>query len=115
MASEGLDAEFFTEVLESNKDAVRATVRDALLAGVKRQFEWELPEAVKKTVNEFITEEVVPEVRAELSANKDAFVAAATEMAKSASVEIAKAMQTTIAKNLTNSWTLRKVVEECLK
>lgn len=108
-----LDAQFFTEVLESNKDAVRATVRDALIEGIKRQFQWELPEAVKKEVNAFLTDEVLPSVRAELEANKEEFVEAATTMVRGVPAEIAKAMQEQLAKNLTNSWTLRKVVEAC--
>jgi hypothetical protein len=112
---EALDGAFFTGVLETNKDAVRAAVRDALLDGVKRQFQWELPDTVKKAVAEFVTEEIVPEIRAELEANKEAFVAAATQMAAGAAAEIAKAMQEQIAKNLTNSWTLRKVTEELFR
>lgn len=110
VASE-LNEEFFASVLESNKDAVRATVRDALLAGVKRQFEWELPEAVKVAVREFVTNEIIPEIQAELQANKETFVNAATEIVRAAPVEIAKAMQEHLAKNLTDSWKLRKVVE----
>jgi transcription termination factor NusB len=113
--SPALDAEFFNEILESNKDAVRATVRDALLEGVKRQFQWELPDAVKKAVAEFVTDEIIPEIKAELEANKDTFVQAATDMVRGAPAEIGKAMQAHLAKNLTDSWKLRQVVEACFK
>ena len=106
-----IDEAFFSEVLESNRDAVRNSVKEALLSGIKRQFEWELPEAVKATVAEFIRDEIIPELKADLEANKDVFVDAATEMVKAAPAEIGKAMQTHLAKNLTNSWTLRKIVE----
>lgn len=109
--ADALDADFFTDILETNKDAVRATVRDALLDGVKRQFQWELPEAVKKAVTEFVTEQIIPEVKAELEANKDVFVNAATEMVRGAPAEIGKAMQEQLAKNLTDSWKLRKLIE----
>ena len=78
---------------------------------MKRQFQWELPEAVKKAVTEFVTEEIIPEVKAELEANKDVFVTAATEMVKGAPAEIGKAMQAQLAKNLTDSWKVRKIVE----
>jgi len=107
----GLTADFFTEVLESNREQVRAAVRDAMLDGVKRQFQWELPEAVKREVQAFITEDIIPAIRADLIANKETFVTAATQMASAAPAEIAKAMQEHMAKNLTNSWTLRKVVD----
>jgi hypothetical protein len=106
-----LNEEFFNEVLESNKDAVRRAVQDALLAGVKRQFEWELPAAVKATVEKFILDEVVPAIHADLAANKEALVTAATEMVRGVPAEIGKAMQEKLAANLTNSWTMRKIVE----
>jgi hypothetical protein len=115
MASEadsgGLSADFFTDILEQNKDAVKATVRDALLEGVKRQFQWELPEAVKKAVKEFLADEIIPAVKLELEANKDALVQAATEIVKGAPAEIGKAMQAHLAASLTNSYKLRQVTQ----
>lgn len=113
MQQSGFDEAFFTSVLETNKDAVRDTVREALLAGVKRQFEWEIPAALQKAVQEFITEEIIPEIRADLMANKEEFVTAATEMVRAVPVEIGKAMQEQLAKNLTQSWTIRKLAEAC--
>jgi hypothetical protein len=107
----GLDGAFFTDVLENNKDSVRAAVRDALLDSVKRQFQWELPEAVKKTVSEFVADEIIPEIKAELEANKEAFITAATDMARGCAAEIAKAMQEQVAKNLTQSWNVRKLAD----
>jgi hypothetical protein len=106
-----LDATFFTDILESNKDAVRAAVRDTMLDSVKRQFQWELPEAVKKTVTDFVNDEIIPEIKAELESNKEAFITAATDMARGVAGEIAKAMQEQVAKNLTQSWNVRKLAE----
>ncbi|MBB6424981.1 hypothetical protein [Sphingopyxis sp. JAI128] len=107
-----IDADFFTTVLDENRESVRAAVRDALLDGVKRQFQWEVPEAVRKEVADFIATEVIPDLRAELVKNKAAFIDAATELAKAAPIELAKAMQARMAENLANSWKLKKVVEE---
>ena len=106
-----LDAAFFTDILESNKAKVREAVRDSLLEGVKREFQWELPQAVRKVVNEFISEEIVPEIRAELETNKEEFVRAATDIVKGATAEIGKALQEHLAKNLAQSWTMRKLTE----
>lgn len=110
-----IDEAFFTEVLESNRDAVRESVKQAMLEGIKRQYEWELPNAVKETVSAFVRDEIVPEIKANLEANKDVFVDAATEMVKGAPAEIGKAMQKQLAENLTNSWQLRKIVEACFQ
>lgn len=110
-----MNTEFYTDVLEENKDAVRAAVKNALLEGVKRQFEWELPQAVKDEVHTFIKTEIVPAIQADLIKNKEAIVDAATEMVRGAPAEIGKAMQEQLAKNLTNSWQLRQIVEACFK
>lgn len=117
MASEPtqLGETFFTSILEENKQALREKLRETLLAGVARQFEWELPEAVKKAVAEFVADEIIPEIRAELTASRDEFVNAATAMVRGIPAEIGKAMQERLAGNLTNSWTVRKIAEECFK
>ena len=109
-----LSEDFFLNILESNKEEVRSTVRNALLDGVKKQFEWELPQAVRTAVAEFITEEIIPEIKAELEANKNAIVDAATEMVRGAPVEIGKAMQAKVAESLTHSYNLRKMMEAIL-
>lgn len=108
-----IPSDFYEGILTENRDAVRAAVKEALLSGIKRQFEWEIPDAVKAEVREFITNEVMPQIRADLTANKDEFVNAATTMVRSIPAEIAKAMQSQLAANLTRSWTLRKVVDAC--
>lgn len=110
--NESLTSDFFTGILDENREKVRAAVRDTLLESVKQQFKWEVPEAIRKEVSDFIATEVIPDVRAELMKNKAAFVDAATEIAKAAPIELAKAMQQKVAENLTNSWKLKKVIEE---
>lgn len=110
-----MDSQFFTDILEQNKDAVKKQVIDTMMQSIQRQFQWELPESIKKEVSAFIDAEVLPAVRAELIANKATFVEAATELARTAPLEIAKAMQASAAKNLTQSWTLRNVVGELFK
>lgn len=110
-----LSTEFFTDILEGNRSAVKAAVTDALMSGIKRQFEWELPNAVKEEVSKFVTDQIVPEVRAQLLANKDDLVDAAIVMVRGIPAELSKAMQEQLAKNLTQSWTLNKIIEACFK
>jgi len=110
-----ISADFFTDILESNKGAVKAAVTDALMSGIKRQFEWELPNALKEEVAKFITDEIVPEIRSQLLANKDELVGAATTMVRGIPAEIAKAMQEKLANNLTQSWQLTKIIDACFK
>lgn len=109
-----LNAEFMLSVLEDHRPAVKAAVKEALMSGIKRKFEWELPEAVQKAVEDFIQTEIIPEIRAQLTADKDVFVSAATEMVKSVPVEIGKALQVQIAKNLTSSYKLESLIKALL-
>lgn len=106
-----INEQFYTEILEQNKDAVRQAVADAMLDSIKREFQWELPNALKKVVNEFIEEEIAPSVRAQLLENKDELVQAATALIAGVPAEIGKALQMHLAKTLTDSWKLRKVTE----
>lgn len=106
-----MDDKFYTEVLESNKSAVRKAVTDAMMDGIKRKFEWELPATVNKEVSRFVEEEIVPAIRADLLAQKDEIISAATAMIKGVPEEIAKAMQERLAVSLKDSWKLRKVTE----
>src|SRR5690554_2244652 len=105
-----MDAEFFNNVLEQNKDAVREQVKQSLLDSIKRQNAWELPDQVKKEVAAFMEKEVLPEIRNALLENKDEIVSAATECVRSVPAEIGKAMQKQVAENLTSSWKLRGVI-----
>ena len=109
-----LSAEFMLSVLDDHRDTVKAAVKEALMSGIKRKFEWELPNAVSSAVDEFIKAEVVPEIRAQLTADKDVFVNAAIEMVKSVPVEIGKALQLQIAKNLTSSYKLEALIKAVL-
>lgn len=106
-----MNDQFYKEILEENKDAVRQKVKEAMLESVAKEFQWELPKVVREAVNEFVQEEIVPAVRAELLENKDAMVQAATDMIAGVPAEIGKAMQEQLAKTLTDSWKLRKVTE----
>ncbi len=106
-----MNDEFFKEVLEQNKDAVKQKVVEAMMQGIQQKLSWELPETIKKEVDAFITAEVLPAVKAELMKNKDVFVNSATTFVNGIPAEVGKAMQQQVAKNLTTSWNLRKLAE----
>ena len=110
-----ISTDFFTDILENNRENVKSAVTEALMSGIKRQFEWELPNSVKEEVTKFITDEVAPEIRAQLLANKDELVDAAITMVRGIPAVIAVSMQEQLAKNLTNSWTLTQIVQACFK
>ena len=106
-----MNDEFYKEILEENKEAVKNKIREAMFDGIKRQFEWELPNAVKEEVQKFIKEEITPSIREDLLQNKDAMVEAATNMIAGIPAEIGKKLQEDLAVNLKNSYKLRKITE----
>ena len=107
-----MEDKFYTEILEENKEAVREKVRQTILDGIQEKFKWELPNAVNEAVNEFVKDEVVPEIKAQLLEDKDEIVNAATTIAKGIPVELGKALQERLAKNLAESWTIKKIAKE---
>lgn len=106
-----MDADFYKEVLEENKEAVKQKVKEAMLDAVTRKFSWEVPEQINSIVSEFITEEIAPALRDELMENKNAIVESATTIVSGIPAELGKALQEHLAKNFTDSWKLRKVTE----
>ena len=106
-----MDDRFYTEILEQNKSAVREKVKEALLESVGNEFKWELPLALKEIVNEFIKDEIIPEVKKELFENKDQIVESCTSIVRAVPAEIGKAMQEKLAETLTSSWKLKGVTD----
>ena len=104
-----MNTDFYTEILEENKEAVKQRVKDAILESVTCRFEWEVPEALNKLVADFMKKEIIPELRKELYESKDEFVDLATEIIRGVPAELGKAMQAKLAETLTDSWKLKKV------
>lgn len=106
-----MNEDFYKEILEENKEAVKQKVTEAMFASIENKFKWELPEAVSKEVNSFIKEEIAPAVRESLLEDKDAIIKTATEAVSLIPAEVAKALQEHLAKTLTDSYKLRGVTK----
>ena len=109
-----MDDEFYTKILEENKADVIEKVRQAMFEGIEKKFSWELPKVVSDAVDDFVRDEVVPEIRSRLLEDKEAIIDAATAMIRQLPAEIGKAMQEKVAENLSSSWKLEKVVHGLL-
>jgi hypothetical protein len=99
------------ESLKDNKDQIKAAVTKQLIERITSQYRYDIPETIQKEVDTFIAEQVVPEVRAQLFANKEAIVNGATSIALGVAGEVAKAVQAKIAENLTSSYNVNKMME----
>lgn len=106
--------DFYRGVLEKNKDKIRQSVEETFLEQIQNDFKYRMPEAVRKSVDEFISSEIVPIIQAQLQKDKDKIAKAATEAAVTIAMEVGKAIQTQAADNLTKSWNIKKIIEGVL-
>jgi hypothetical protein len=67
--------------LEENKIDIQSAVKAATIKAMTQHLEWSLPNGVREVVATFIEEEIVPEVKAHLQAQKGVIVEAACKAA----------------------------------
>ncbi|NCC53535.1 MAG: hypothetical protein EOM20_20310 [Spartobacteria bacterium] len=99
------------EALEENRENIKAHVRQVILDGITRQFQWELPDVIKKEVAAFMAEEIAPEIRKQLIEDKEAIVDAAAQAVQGIAVEVGKSLQKTASESLTSSYKSRDIVK----
>ena len=89
-------AEFLTENAQAMKDAAK----DAIIARIKRDLEWQIPTGIQAAVNAFMTDEIAPEVVKALHGQKGEIIAAVAKAAKEIGDELAKKMVENAVKQL---------------
>lgn len=103
------------EFLEANRADITAAVKAKLIEGLLSQHRWEMSEIVAKTVNDFVSTEVVPEIKAYLASEKGAIVEAAKEAARQIGELITKQMVVSATKNMGNGYAFKGVMEGIFK
>ena len=101
--------------LVTNRDDILAQVKKQTIDRLLESYKWSYADGVAKAVNEFIAEEIVPAVKADLQANKETYVAHAVAEAKSVGDALVKALAQHMVKTLSSEWDRRKVFEALLK
>lgn len=105
----GIDSQFLIQSLADNREAIKAHVKKVILDGISKQFQWELPQVVTKEVSKFMEEEIVPEIRKQLIADKDLIVEAATKAVQGIAIEVGTSLQKLAAEQLSNSYKVREI------
>lgn len=70
---------------------------------------------VRKAVQEWAVATLVPEIKAQLAAGKDGFIAKAAEIAKSLGDELGKALHANAAKSLASSHVVKDIAEKMFR
>lgn len=102
------------DFLETNRAEIATAIKTKLIEGLLSQHRWEMSEIVAKTVNEFVSTEVVPEIRAYLESERGPIIEAAKEASRQIGELITKQMVTNAAKNI-SGYGFRAVAEGIFK
>ena len=88
------------EFLDENSDRIKTAVRDKMISSLVENYQWNIHAEIANTVNEFVKDEIVPEVKAHLQSEKGAIVEAAIKGCAEIGDTIAKGMVETAMKNV---------------
>lgn len=104
-----------TRVLLNQKDAIVKGLVDGAVEGIKRDLGWRAGNIAAATIDEFVKNEVIPELNKRLHQQKEqcveALLAGVHEAIKTAGEKLAEAA----AKNLSQSWNVGKLAEALFK
>lgn len=98
--------------LEENKADIQNAVKAKLIAGLLENHRWEISGAITKVVEDFVTAEIVPAVKAHLADQKGPILQAAIKASAELGDALSKAIATHTIKRLEpNGYQLRGVLK----
>lgn len=102
--------------LEENADDIKAAVKARMIEGLLQTHRWQITDEVAAVVKEFVSSEIVPEVKKHLMDQKGPILEAALVGASEIGDSLSKAIAEHSAKNLTSdSYKFRQVMEALFK
>jgi hypothetical protein len=99
------------EFLTANAESIKVAVRDKMIAQIIQEHRWEIGGEVAKAVNEFVKDEIVPEVKTYLAGEKSVILEAAIEGARQVGNLITQKMVEDATKNLKAGSAFRTIME----
>lgn len=111
LQEKGDKLEFNGIPIEIDKDKIIASIKGAVEKEFVKRFEWDLSAAVSGAVTEFINKEIVPEVAARLTADKQFIVEAAYKTSSAVVEKMVEAIGKQVAENLSSRYRLEQVVK----
>lgn len=100
------------EFLEENKETIKNAVRAKMIESLLANHRWEITGVISKVVEEFVSTEIVPEVKKYLADNKGPILQAAVAGAAEIGDTLAKAIAKRTAERLDpDSYQFRNVMK----
>jgi hypothetical protein len=104
------------DFLEKNKADIQARVQERMIETLLAQNQWQISGQIAKAVEEFVTAEIVPEVKKYLTDQKGPILKAAIAGAAEIGDTLAKAIVTRTAKRLSpDGYEFRQVLDALFK
>jgi len=104
------------QFLDENKADIQARVKERMIEGLLVQNRWEISAQISKVVEEFVTTEIVPEIKKYLADQKGPILNAAIAGAAEIGDTLAKAIVTRTAKRLSpEGYEFRQVMDALFK
>ena len=104
------------QFLEDNKADIQAQVRQKLIDGLLNDYSWTMRENISGVVQEFIKEQIAPEVRKHLESEKSAILEAAIKATAGIGEMLQKAMVERAVKNIeANSYNFKETLSAIFK
>lgn len=88
------------QFLEENAGAIKAQVKERMIAGLLAEHRWTISSQIGEIVNEFIKNEIAPKVKEHLQSEKSEILEAAIKSASGIGDMLAKALVEQAAKNI---------------
>lgn len=111
-----MNEEDLKEFLEANKADIQAKVRERLIDGLLQNHQWTMRDQISATVEAFMKEEIVPEVRKYLASEKSAILESAISATAQIGEMLTKAMVERAAKNISaESYSFRETLSAIFK
>lgn len=105
-----LDAEI-TKALKSRKDEIVKGLVEGAIASMQRDLGWKVAHATETHIDKFMKDDVLPEVQRRMEARKVEIIEAMLNGIDTALEQAGKQLVATAAKNLSQSWNLKKLTD----
>lgn len=104
------------EFLDDNRESIQRAVKEKMIDRLLADHNWQITGEIREVVKEFVSNEIVPEIKKYLADQKGPILKAALVGASEIGEALSKAVAERAAKNIaTDSYQFRQVMEALFK
>jgi len=104
-----MDTQQLTKFLDEHKEEINSAIKAKVISRLTEQVTWNLPELIRKDVDEFYADEIRPAVKQYLQDNKSDLMQVVIKACVDASEAVATAMAEHIKKTMSEEYKAKKV------